>query len=353
MNATSPAAVSAEPRSVDAGATTPRLALLELARWIAIYAIVWLHAVRSDALRGSTVFTRFAVPFFVGACVYLVFQGVFRHPQRTFVGYGRSRFLRIYVPFLGWSVIYLGFKAIKSVFLPNQPNEYPHGIEVLWTGTFYHLWFMPFILVVSLAAFSVAKLVSRIEPLRWPVALGSLAAGWAIALPTVIDAIGSDDSSWQYVANAMPAVFWAMALGLAIRPAAAKVASAPSDYTEEGTCNCRFLVGFPFFVGSMVWLGTCGRSSFYENLAGLSLLLFALWPTDSPLLRRVGQFPSLAYGIYLSHLLPIKLFEALGAWRGFLPTWQLDLAIFVASAGAATFLSFLLYQSRWTRWLVG
>jgi surface polysaccharide O-acyltransferase-like enzyme len=354
MNATSLEGLSAETRPVAAGASTPRLALLEVARWIAIYAIVWLHAVRSDILRPSTVLTRFAVPFFVGACVYLVFQSVYRNPQRTFIGYGWSRFLRIYVPFLGWSAVYLGFKALKSVSLPDQPNEYPQGLEVLWTGTFYHLWFMPFILLVSLAAFLVAKMVSKVEALRWPVAIGSLAAGVALTVPAVTDAIGSNDSSWQYVVDAIPAMFWAMTLALAFRPAAALPTPTPAHCTGRvSPCPCRLLMDISVFAGSMIWLAIYGRSAFCENLAGLSLLLIALRPTDSPFLRRVGQFPSLAYGIYLSHMLPIKLFESVGAWRGFLPCWQLDLVIFLASAGAATFLTFLLYQSRWTRWLVG
>lgn len=56
--------------------------------------------------------------------------------------------------------------------------------------------------------------------------------------------------------------------------------------------------------------------------------------------------------IYFSHLLPIKVFEAIGASRGFSLSWQLDLSIFLASAVAATLICLILYQSRWTRWLV-
>jgi peptidoglycan/LPS O-acetylase OafA/YrhL len=89
-----------------------------------------------------------------------------------------------------------------------------------------------------------------------------------------------------------------------------------------------------------------------ENAAGLSALVIALRPVRQPLLVRLGQFPPLAYGIYLSHLLPIKVFESAAARVGFSPSWQLDLAIFLASAVAATLIAWVLYQTRWTRWLV-
>jgi len=342
MSASDLDTVSAEIRSTAVQASSPRWALLEIARWIAIYPIVWLHTVRSESLGASTALTRFAVPFFVATCVFLVFQGVWRKPQRTFVQYGYSRFLRIYVPFLAWSAVYLGFKAVKSAFLPDLPNEYPAGLEILWTGGFYHLWFMPFIFLVSLAAFLVAKIVSRAESLQWPVAIGSLAAGLALSLPAVADAITRNHPSWELVVDALPAMFWAMAAGLAYG----------RDQRQPWEGFHRLRVDVLLFLGSMIWLGAFGRSALIENLAGVSLLLVAIGPVDYPVLRRLGQFPSLAYGIYFSHLLPIKIFEAIGARRGLSPSWQLDLSIFLASAVAATLISLILYQSRWTRWLV-
>ena len=94
------------------------------------------------------------------------------------------------------------------------------------------------------------------------------------------------------------------------------------------------------------------ESTLVENLAGVLVLLVALRPPASPLLRRFGSFPSLAYGIYFCHLLPIKICESLATRRGLPISWQLDVAIFFVSAVAATLLAWLLYRSRWTRWLV-
>jgi len=350
MIATGSNTTPAQGHSAPVPGSAPRWPLIDLARWLAIYAIVWLHTVRSESLLRSTVLTRFAVPFFVAACVFLVFQGVWRKPQRTFVQYGRSRFLRIYLPFLAWSAVYLGFKAVKSVFLPDQPNDYPTALEIFWKGSFGHLWFMPFILVVSLAAFLVAKMVHGREPLRWPVAIGSLAAGMVLSVPAVAAAVTPSDFTCSLMFDALPAVFWAMTVGLLYGGKQERLPT--SCCRADGPLAVLYVL---LFVGSMIWLGTLGasdRSMLRENLAGVSLLLVALHPADSPMLCRAAQFPSLAYGIYFSHMLPIKVFEALGARRSLSPSWQLDCAIFVASAVAATLLAWILYRSRWTRWLV-
>jgi surface polysaccharide O-acyltransferase-like enzyme len=315
-----------------AAVNATRWPLLDVMRWPAIYAIVWLHTVPWNAL------TRFAVPFFVAACVFLVFQGVRRKPQRAFVEYGWNRFVRIYVPFLAWSAVYLGFKAIKSRFLPNQPNDFP-GIEVLWLGSFYHLWFMPFILLVSLVAFLVAKIVNGRERLQWPVAIAALVAG--VALSIWISPGATNAGPLDYMADALPAMFWAMTIGLVYSRAERRLPAIMH----------RGYLDVLLFVGSMAWLAVFGRSGPAENMAGASLLLISLRPTDSATLSRAARLPPLAYGIYLSHMLPIKICEALAARSGLELTWQLDCGIFLVSAVSATLIAWLLYQSRWTRWL--
>src|ERR1043165_5782748 len=123
-----------------------RLASFDAARLVAAYCIVWLHSLRSAELAPWNILGRFAVPFFAAAAVFFVIESVRHQPGRTFAEYARNRFRRIYVPFLAWSGIYLVFKLIKSLLVPDQPNDFP-GIEALWTGTFFHLWFMPFVLI--------------------------------------------------------------------------------------------------------------------------------------------------------------------------------------------------------------
>ena len=76
-------------------ATRSHRATLDAARLLAVYGIVWLHAVRSETLLGWQVLGRFAVPFFVFAAVFFVFEGLRRQPARGLAHYGQSRIVRL------------------------------------------------------------------------------------------------------------------------------------------------------------------------------------------------------------------------------------------------------------------
>ncbi len=145
-------------RPAKSAAINSRIAWLDFTRLAAAYSIVWLHTPRSPQLTHWTVLGRFAVPFFTAGAVFFVIDGLRRQPQCTLREYTVNRFRRIYVPFLAWSLIYLVFKAGKKLALPDEPNDFS-GIEVLWTGTYWHLWFMPFILLVTLGAFAMGQKV--------------------------------------------------------------------------------------------------------------------------------------------------------------------------------------------------
>src|SRR5215471_17145409 len=111
------------PMPQQAATSSSRLAWFDFARLMAAYAIVWLHTPRSVELTPWSVLGRFAVPFFAAGSVFFVIEGLRRQSRRNGWDYAANRFRRIYVPFLGWSGIYLVLKTIKSVTLPDQPND--------------------------------------------------------------------------------------------------------------------------------------------------------------------------------------------------------------------------------------
>ena len=84
------------------------------------------------------------------------------------------------------------------------------GLEVLWEGSFYHLWFMPFILVVSVATFVVAKAAVGART-GWVWVLSVLCLAEALLLSWV-PASMQDDSYRVIVLNALPSVFLGIAM---------------------------------------------------------------------------------------------------------------------------------------------
>lgn len=318
-----------------------RRVAFDLGRLAAIYAIVWIHTPRSEMLAGTTSLGRFAIPFFVFAAIFFVFESLRRHPERTFGQYCKSRLLRIYVPFLAWSGIYLLFKGAKSLLLPDQPNEYP-GIELLWKGSFYHLWFMPFILMVSLVAFLVAKMVS---PRRhWCPIVALLCFVAAVLLASLPLPMTPSEASREYlflIFNATPAVLMGISLAILSGPAG-------KLFEHRGAT----LFGLLLFLGTMFGVFYLGRGRLPETFAGLGFMFMSLASMRTTWVVRFARLGRLAYGIFLSHLLLIKVAEAVASKIRVSTSWEVDLGIFLFAALGSTLLAWVLSQWSPTRWLV-
>lgn len=318
-----------------------RRAMIDVARLAAAYGIIWLHTPRFDALAASRSIGRFAVPFFVFSTVFFVFEGLARRPERTFGQYARARFLRIYLPFMAWSAIYLAFKVVKGFLLPEQPNDYP-GVEILWTGGFYHLWFLPFILVVSLLAFVTAKATADRGRVELAVAVAAAVAGIVLAVTPTPGPILRTGAFAGCVADALPAVCWALALGIAVRRPSARFLESPA----------ATMAGLLLAVASTAWVWRFGDAKLPATLAGLGVMVAALGPARTAWIGRLAKLGPLAYGIYLGHMLFIKVLEALAVALDAPVTWQLDVTVFFIAAASSTLLAWALSRRRQMRWLV-
>lgn len=327
--------------SPDAVQKKPRLAWLDFARLIAAYSIVWLHTQRCAELVPWTVLGRFAVPFFTAGAVFFVIEGLRRQPDRTLREYTINRFRRIYLPFLAWSVVYFVMKSVKKMALPDEPNDFS-GIEVLWTGTFWHLWFMPFVLIVTLGAFMVGQWVVGRANVEWMVCLTMLSIGMAVAWIGPPAWVAADTNFALLAWNALPVVCWGLALGLVF----------PRGLDQLATHRITTLLAGCAFTALMAWLAIFGRNTLVENLAGILFLIAALQPKSPCWIYPVARFGSVAFGIYLAHLLLIKTCEAVAAKLHWSISWQLDLLIFAVAAVGSTWLAWALARSRRTRWLV-
>lgn len=316
-------------------------ALVDAMRAVAIYGIVWLHAVRSETLEGAKALGRFAVPFFVLAAAFFVFEGIRRQPQRSFGEYVRSRVRRLYVPFLAWSGIYLAFKLAKAAVLPEQANLFP-GWDILWAGGFYHLWFIPFILAVSVLGFVIAKATWGQPILEGLVGVAAVVEGILLALmPSASGGFWAGPYG-SLVAGALPAACWAVALGILARyPAIRCLEHTPAR-----------ALGLTLAVACTLWTWHAGSSRIAENLAGLGVMIIALGSASGVWVAHLAKLGPLAYGIYFGHLLAIKSFEAVATKVGWGISWPLDLVIFAGSALLSTLAAWALSQWRWTRWLV-
>src|SRR5262249_13604253 len=156
-----------------------------------------------------------------------------------------------------WSLIYVAFKAIKKLAIPDEPNDFS-GVEVLWTGTYWHLWFMPFVLVVTLAAFVIGRRIRGHAVREWSVCAVVSIVGLMLALAQPPAWITSDASFRLLAWNAIPAVCWGLALALVFRCGISQILAK----------KVSTFIAISAFVVLVTYLAVLGRNNLAENLAG-------------------------------------------------------------------------------------
>ncbi len=337
-------------------ASSQRMMALDAARFLAAVGVVWIHVPRSEELLPSSILGRFAVPFFTAAAILFVVMGVAKRPSQSLGQFLISKIQRLYLPFLAWSGLYLGFKLLKYLLIPSEPNDFP-GIELIWLGGAYHLWFIPFLISVSTCAFLVAKLVFRLphtelkkesssKPERryyaMALVLGTILAMMPAPWSTETESLVSSGSPAVYMWEALPSVCWGFALAF----------TAKSVQPSTSISGRRPMAALGLMVVVMLALFSLGRNSLLENYAGLLLLVAALESRSNWLTNLVAKAGPYALGIYFSHLMVLKIMESAASKLHWPVSWSLDLSCFVIAVVASLGLSMVLAKYKATRWLV-
>ncbi|MBN2024927.1 MAG: acyltransferase [Pirellulales bacterium] len=314
--------------------------MLDLLRFAAAIAIVWLHAASmTPALAHAGNLGRFGVPFFVLATVFLVIEGIRHDPERRFVRYSQSRFVKIMIPFAAWTAIGLAGRAVKWAM--GQPVQ-EVGVEVLWAGSLCSLWFLPFILVINLLVFGLARATMGRPATRTFLVFATALIGAALAfIPR--DAVFTIPSTyWRHVYSALPAVFWGVTLGFLWDWPVSRVLQRWS----ASAC------GVAIWIATTVMFWDWAGDQPIECLAGLGAMIVALHP--APRCPEVWTKPlnGLAFGVYLSHMLFINGFTALARQGGMdAITATSSILIFAAALPSSILTTWLLRRWSRTRWL--
>ncbi|MGC8553596.1 MAG: acyltransferase family protein [Phycisphaerae bacterium] len=318
---------------------------MDVWRFIAAISVIWLHATDVSALTAMfRMFSVFAVPFFAASAAMLAARKGATDARTPLAAYAGGRLFRLYLPFFAWSAIYLVLRDTKHV-LFHLPLLLP-SVPLLISGAAGHLWFLPFIAVVTILAFSVGracrKLPSRVLPATVLLLVAAASCFIACPVPYHHDGFGFLSAlSWR----AMPAAFAGVTVGWYLDKAKLVLGRGGPLLSAAFLAAAALLLTAQFLGGESVWM---------ENLAGLLVLLAALGPPVVPYFRRFSAFGELAYGIYLVHIAFLQLAEAVldHNHRVDVPWWQVlaafSFTVAMSWASAALFL-------RWpfTRWLVG
>lgn len=320
---------------------TTRSVAVDIARFVAAAAVVWIHIPTTDQTEDSLALFRFAVPFFTAALVFFTVRTADSANKTPFGAYALQRVQRLYIPFLLWSTFYLAIRAAKLATL-HSGSPIVYSPAMLLTGTTHHLWFLPFAAIVSMAAYGAAVLMRPLQSAsRHIAAIAAVLFAAMFAFAPIPDATtnGSPvayflDHAWRALPSGFlgAAVYWLTRQGR------------PADSVRWGILAAGILVNIGEFVGFENSLG--------PHAAGAALLYFTCTqPNSMPALTR-WNWAEIAFLVYLIHVLFIEALQTLAARIGGGPSlagdvsiWALALALSVITAQYT--LQFRAFRKRW------
>lgn len=266
---------------------------VDYARIFAAFGVIAIHVHFSTpaAEAINKIFWPICVSFFFAVSVTYFVAGLKKNAiDKTL----RRIFIRIILPYFSWTIIYVGLLAIKNYFVGG------HRDFVLWKIIFYgenslHLYFLPQLVimqVISLAFFLL--LWDRKDNLIRAFALLIIAALFlSIGIHFSIIPSGFLLSSAAYILCAFL---------LSKRMGTPKISSIISS---TGILLVVFAI-ISFFNGNTY---PVFRYPIILPLGGIGVLLITTGVPTTKLSRLLLTLSSITYGIYLSHVLFLELFE--------------------------------------------
>jgi len=277
-----------------------------------------------DLARAASL-SRFGTPFFVLAAIFFLLNGLSTRASAGWGAYAAQRFKRLYIPFLVWSVVYLLLRTGKRTLITREGLVRLDSSRLL-LGTARHLWFLPFILMACVACYPLRYLLPRLRWGRILLALLFAVIGVMVArircpdLPRVEAYIGKwYMNAWMFV----PGICWGIALA-AIYPLLPRRFSTTAWIAVLGLVLLIGATAWLWFGSQIPFVDTRSVPSLPRNLAGLGLLLIALYPWNSAVLAPLAAFGRTTYGIYLVHLLFVDPLQLLAKRAHLGRHWWLD-----------------------------
>jgi len=353
-------------------------------KFVAAAAVVWIHTAAEGWWAASVAISRFAVPFFALVSAYALVAGMRSRPDESLVSIARKRVSRLYVPFLVWGAVYLVLRFIKlrllhesgplAADLAGPPAAIAAGASLWDPVTFFfvghaqQLWFLPYICVASIA------LAGLVHPLIGKPAL-ERAMGWAFIVAGIVVALVMPPAGPAIVRSpldnlavlglaATPALLWGAAAPLLLRVGLGSLcvprwigalAAVALGLILWGVWTSGWGLGFTGGLGG--WGQTDHPALFrmlaFENLAGVLAAVIAIsLPSVKGPLAWLATLGTLAFGVYLSHILFIQAARLVQRKAHLADSLPVDLAFWTIAVIGAVLLSMLMRRFPATRWLI-
>lgn len=257
------------------------------------------------------------------------------------------RVIRIITPFVVWSGLYVMARGFNYVMFGHE-TSLRWSWELLFWGTTYHLWFLPYLVVVTLLTLPLIAMAigsTRSQRIGAAVFLTAALAMMTIPFPSWLPQPGGDYQAMRTLYIRSPGFLLGLGMGLLWISGVRPVVYRWWGLAVVAAC----LVG----CAAMAMLAPSEQVQFIfaraAALAGL-LLAFAAW--RGPIANFVGRMGSLGFGVYLCHVLVIEALWAVARSMGVPSGLPADVGMFFVAVAASFWLASMMRQSATLKWLV-
>ncbi|MBC7784040.1 MAG: acyltransferase [Burkholderiales bacterium] len=311
-------------------------------RGLAILGVIWLHAA-ATLPEGAGMF---AVPFFVIVAMVMTARSVVRHPEQSTAAYVGKRIARLYPAFLFWCLVYEAIRQAKAL-QTGGIGSIRIDMRGFVGGTYEHLWFVPFLLLATMIIVPLVKLTSRSVPAQRTVAVMVIVAAIILSILPVPPQIQMLEGPWKCIRAsywALPAMLTGIAIAMLGMNRRAELRVPPA----LGYAGIVLLVASTAvqWHATDPWLPAA-------TLGGLGALWIAMSGIASPLLPRMAWLGAMSLGIYLSHVVFLRVLVIVCEKKQIGAGAAVDVIGFVLALIGAIAVTWTLSRSRWTRWTVG
>lgn len=335
-------------QQVDAAVANDRLRVdtLDAARLIALISIIFIHTAESPQLQRLSLIGTFGVPFYLFAALYFQARSFRRNPHRLFHHYVVDRIYRLYVPFLAWSAIYLIARNLKHLFIVHDGIVHA-SITDLWVGVAHHLWFLPLLLIATIATAALSRMCADHRSLRWWIIIGSAIVGTILTVVPRPDwlnyAHGGEPYFFLQCWKALPSAFLGLSLAWWL----------VFHCDEQLFSPALGFIGLLLTIAMLANQVISGYSRMDRTLSGMGWLLAALAAWRGAWVQWMARLGRCSYGIYLAHVLVVEGVQAIAHKRGFASSVELDVFTMLAAFAISLVITVTIARSRYTRWING
>ena len=200
-------------------------------------------------------------------------------------------------------------------------------------------------LVTLVGAVLVRTLASRNLARHFAAAVCVLAGALCVVWPEPawIAARGHDREFWEFAFRGLPTAFWALAIALTFA-VGGKLPKTPLRLAVAGGVA---------LVAALLAQRTFGATKLLRAVSGLGALSLALYPMRTTGLAWLGAFGQFSFGIYLSHVVFLRVVTLWTERYDIKPSLALDVFAFLLAFFGGLVLTMLLCRSRWKKWTLG